>query len=269
MHTKKKIMAGLITATLSISTLSHNAFAHDGLSEQQLTKLLSLESRPSADAARDEARKPVQIMRFAEVAKGDVVVDLFAGGGWYSELFSKAVGDTGKVYAQNDSVIWRFAEKRINERTKGNRLKNLERLDKVEIIDMRNKDKSVDLVFTALNYHDLFFTHSIRDGVKNIVREQAIDHKKALANIKRMLKDEGRFVIIDHVGLSGSGFNAPNDTHRIDPDIVKYQMAEAGFELVEEAFYLRNADDDLSINVFAPGTRGKTDRFVYKFKKSL
>ncbi|WP_229381055.1 hypothetical protein [Shewanella psychropiezotolerans] len=50
-------------------------------------------------------------MHFSGVEQGDKVLDLFAGGGWYSELFSMAVGSKGKVYAQNDSVIWRFAEK--------------------------------------------------------------------------------------------------------------------------------------------------------------
>lgn len=251
-----------------IGSVSNAAFAYRSLELAELKQLLSHSHRPTADASRDAARKPADILHFSNIAKGDHVLDLFAGSGWYTELFSLATSDNGKVYAQNDSVIWRFAEKGITERTKNNRLSNVERLDKVEIIDMDMKDKSIDLVFTALNYHDLFFTHSVRDGKVTKVREQAIDHKKALANIKRVMKDDGQFVIIDHVGLAGSGFNAPNDTHRIDPDIVKYQMEEAGFTLVEEAFYLRNSADNLSTNVFAPGTRGKTDRFVYKFKKT-
>ncbi|GGI69635.1 hypothetical protein GCM10007978_04400 [Shewanella hanedai] len=45
-------------------------------------------------------------------------------------------------------------------------------------------------------------------------------------------------------------------------------MEEAGFKLVEEAFYLRNPDDNRSVNVFEDETRGKTDRFIYKFTKS-
>ena len=92
----------------------------------------------------------------------------------------------------------------------------------------------------------------------------------AIENVSRraFLKDDGIFVIIDHAGVAGSGYDAPNDVHRIDPDIVKYQMKEAGFTLIEEAFYLRNANDDLSSHVFAKGVRGTTDRFVYKFVKS-
>lgn len=264
MNIGQNIIASLITATLSF-----NVLANPELSKDDLTALLSNTQRPVADNQRDQARQPVNVMRFSDLAVGDHVLDIFAGGGWYTELFSMAVGEKGKVYAQNDSVIWRFAEKRIVERTKENRLANVTRLDKVEVADIKAKDKSLDLVFTALNYHDFFFTHSIRDGKKSIVRENVVDHRAALANIKRMLKDDGSIIIIDHVGKEGSGYNAPNDTHRIDPNIVKYQLAEAGFELVEEAYFLRNEQDDLSASVFSKHIRGKTDRFIYKFKKLL
>jgi predicted methyltransferase len=81
------------------------------------------------------------------------------------------------------------------------------------------------------------------------------------------MKDDGVLVIIDHAAPAGSGYAPANDTHRIDPNIVLYQMEQAGFRLVEEAFYLRNANDDYSQNVFSQGLRGATDRFVFKFKK--
>jgi predicted methyltransferase len=269
MKFKSKNVIGLILgSTIGSVAFSQGALAGERLSHEKLTNLLSAEVRAEKDSDRDKARKPADIMYFSEISKGDQVVDLFAGGGWYSELFSMAVGELGKVYAQNDSVIWQFAEKGITERTKDNRLENITRLDKVEIADMPIANNSVDLVFTALNYHDLFFTHSNRGGKRTQFREKAVDHKAALAKIKKLLKEDGVFVIVDHVGVAGSGFNAPNDVHRIDPDIVKYQMSEAGFDLIEEAFYLRNDKDDLTSNVFAEGVRGTTDRFVYKYIKS-
>ena len=105
-------------------------------------------------------------------------------------------------------------------------------------------------------------------GKKTEFRQQAVDHKAALAKVRASLKDNGVFIIIDHEAVKGSGYDAPNSTHRIDSNIVKYQMEEAGFKLVEEAFYLRNPDDNRAVNVFEDETRGKTDRFIYKFTKS-
>ena len=250
--------------TLGLASIHTNAAS---LSFNELSNLLTHPDRQSSDSARDLARKPAQIMQFSGVATGDHVLDLFAGGGWYSELFSMAVGPKGKVYAQNDNVIWRFAEKRIKKRTENNRLPNLIRFDKTDIVDINVPNKSLDIVFTALNYHDLFFTHDISNGKKTIFREKAVDHKAALAKVKSALKDDGVFIIIDHHAPKGSGFDAPNSTHRIDSNIVKYQMAEAGFKLIEEAYYLTNPEDNLTMNVFEDSTRGKTDRFTYKFKK--
>jgi len=141
-------------------------------------------------------------------------------------------------------------------------------LDKVEIADINIANNSIDLAFTALNYHDLFFTHSVRDGKVTQFRENVVDHKSALKKLKKVLKDDGVFVVIDHIGVAGSGYEAPNDFHRIDPAIVKYQMKQAGFTLIEEAYFLRNENDNLSSHVFAKGVRGMTDRFIYKFMKT-
>lgn len=226
------------------------------LNYAQLNVLLSAQDRPKDDAARDAARQPAKVMAFAQITPGDHVLDLMAGGGWYSELFSMAVGENGKVYAQNDEVIWRFAEQGITQRTKDGRLANVTRFDNMPIVDIAIEDNSLDMVFTALNYHDLFFTQTVQNDQKVQLRDDIVDYKAALALFKQAMKDDGLFVIIDHVAKAGSGYEAANTLHRIDPAIVKFQMHEAGFKLVEEAFYLRNPNDDLAKLVFEPSVRG-------------
>jgi hypothetical protein len=52
-------------------------------------------------------------------------------------------------------------------------------------------DKSLDIAFVALNYHDLFFTHTIRDGKTTKLRDKIVDYKAALATIKKALKKMG------------------------------------------------------------------------------
>ena len=54
--------------------------------------------------------------------------------------------------------------------------------------------------------------------------------------------------------------------HRIDPAIVIEDMTAAGFELEGQSDLLRNPDDDHSKSVFDPELRGKTDRFVMRFR---
>src|SRR5262245_21362349 len=56
-------------------------------------------SRPADDTKRDGERKPADMLAFAEVKPGGKVVDFIPGKGYFTRLFSKAVGPTGKVYA--------------------------------------------------------------------------------------------------------------------------------------------------------------------------
>lgn len=252
---------------LLLFTSALNAANQGALTSQELGAILAQADRPAADISRDEARQPVAVMAFSGVTAGDHVLDIAAGGGWYSELFSRAVGPKGKVYVQNDEVIWRFAEKDITARTIDNRLPNVQRLDNVAIANMVVPAGSIDIAFTALNYHDLFFTEMLQGGKLVKLRDDVVDYRLALAAIKAALKESGVLVIIDHVGKAGSGYEAANNLHRIDPNIVKYQLQEAGFKLIEEAYYLRNAEDDHSKLVFDPTIRSKTDRFIYKFVK--
>ena len=56
-------------------------------------------SRPSADTARDENRKPAEMLAFAGIGPGKVVVDMLPGAGYFTRLFAKAVEPNGRVSA--------------------------------------------------------------------------------------------------------------------------------------------------------------------------
>jgi predicted methyltransferase len=74
--------------------------------------------------------------------------------------------------------------------------------------------------------------------------------------------------VIDHVANPSSDTRATVDKlHRIDPEVVKADFKRAGFVLVGESKLLANPADDHSLLVFDPKIKGKTDRFIFKFKK--
>jgi predicted methyltransferase len=55
--------------------------------------------------------------------------------------------------------------------------------------------------------------------------------------------------------------------HRIDPQIVKDQVAAAGFKFDDETDVLRNSADDHKKKVFDDSIRGHTDQFSFRFRK--
>ena len=51
--------------------------------------------RPEAATVRDAHRKPVEVLEFFNINLGMKVLDIFAGGGYYSEILSHTVGASG------------------------------------------------------------------------------------------------------------------------------------------------------------------------------
>jgi predicted methyltransferase len=113
-----------------------------------------------------------------------------------------------------------------------------------------------DLVFTSQNYHD--YPDKFMGPV-----DPAVFNKAVFA----ALKPGGIFLVIDHVAAAGSGMRDTETLHRIDPAIVKRQVTAAGFEFIGESKLLANPADDHSKAVFDKAIRGRTDQFIYKFRK--
>ena len=64
--------------------------------------------RPDKDTKLDASRHPADMLAFAKVRTGETVIDIWPGGGYWTRLFSKVVGPTGKVYAYVPAEITGF-----------------------------------------------------------------------------------------------------------------------------------------------------------------
>lgn len=212
-------------------------------------------NRPAKDQTLDAQRRPAEIMAFIGLRPGQTIVDVWPGAYW-DRLFADVVGPSGEV------IAWTPAE-----------------AAKAEHLDMP-KDGSrpfpahpnvvayggpinsfavpapVDVVWIRQNYHDLY------DPFMGPADVAGFD--KAVFSA---LKPGGIFVVIDHSAPDGSGLGDTNTTHRIDAAVVKRDMAAAGFRFVGESPVLRNPADTREKLVFDPSIRGRTDQFIYIFRK--
>ena len=57
--------------------------------------------RPSADSEDDARRMPAEVLAFGGLETGMDVLELEAGGGYYTEILSRAVGSNGSVILQH------------------------------------------------------------------------------------------------------------------------------------------------------------------------
>jgi predicted methyltransferase len=111
-----------------------------------------------------------------------------------------------------------------------------------------------------LSYHDIYYVDAANGWPK-------IEGPAFLAELKKGLKPGGILAVVDHYAAAGSPRETGGSLHRIDPQIVISELEALGFELAAKSDVLRNMEDDYSKGMFDPQVRGKTDRFVLKFRK--
>jgi predicted methyltransferase len=222
-----------------------------------LQAIVDAKDRTEADRALDAGRHPGELLAFFGVKPGMRVAELFAGGGYTSELLARAVGDRGTVYAQNNKfVLERFAAGPWAERLARPSMKRVVRVDRELDDPLPPEAKNLDAVFSVLIYHDTFWLGA--------------DRAKMNAAIFAALKPGGVYAVVDHSGRSGSGSSEVQSLHRIEQSVVHAEIESAGFTLAEEASFLRNPQDTRDWNdspIAAQARRGTSDRFVLKFIK--
>lgn len=242
----------LLLSALGAAALTQPALAQ---APAYVAQAVAAADRPAADVARDADRKPAELVAFAGIKPGDKVADIIPGGGYFTRIFAKVVGPTGRVYAIVPAAL---------------AARNPKASDPVVAIAAEPGYKNVsvavvafsavpapgllDVAWTSQNYHDIY---------NNDPQAAAT----FAADIFKALKPGGVFIVVDHAAAAGTDAATGKPIHRIDPAIVKAQVTAAGFVLEGESSALANPADTHDKAVFDPSIRGHTDQFALKFRK--
>lgn len=215
------------------------------------------DSAREADKADDARRKLAAVIEFTRVKPGQKVLELVPGSGYWTRVFSAIVGPAGHVYTVWPNEMAKYSAKSLAD---WQALVATPHYANVSLLQQPaatlDVSEPVDLVFTSQNYHDY------HDPFMGPVDLAAFDKQVFAA-----LKPGGVFVVIDHVAPAGSGIDDTNTLHRIDPAQVKKEVEAAGFVFDGESDALRNAADPHTAKVFDASIRGRTDQFVYRFRR--
>jgi predicted methyltransferase len=221
-----------------------------------VTAAVANPDRPETDTKQDENRKPAEVVAFAGIKTGDRVADLIPGRGYYTRIFSGVVGPKGWVYAFVPSEMDPLLKKAniTFPPPDDPKFANVSYLH-ASVAKLVAPEK-LDVVWTSQNYHDL---HNKAFGQPDMA---AVN--KAVFDA---LKPGGVYIVLDHAAAAGSGANDTETLHRIDPALVKKEVLAAGFVFAGQSDVLADPTDDHTKKIFDSSIRGKTDRFVFKFRK--
>lgn len=157
----------------------------------------------STETARDKRGEAEEIMKAAGVAPGMTVADIGAGEGYYTVRLAQAVGEDGRVLAQDidEEAIDRLAE-RVNRESWDNVSIKLGAGD-----DPRLPGKSFDRIFLVHMYHEVQEPYAF------------------LSRLRPALLDENGEVIVVDV-------NRDFSQHGIPPKQLFCEFEATGYELI-------------------------------------
>lgn len=211
--------------------------------------------KPPADAMTDPALKREDVIAFIGVKPGDKVADIVAGR--FARAFSAAVGPTGKLYAVEPAEVVKSHPEVLQLMTATAAAAPAHNIQVISApVNALGLPQGLDAVFIRQNYHDL---HDEFMGPADV----AAFNRQVFA----ALKPGGVYVVLDHAAAPGSGLSATETLHRIDPAAVKAEVAQSGFQFDGESAIFANPADPHDKLVFDPSISGKTDQFLYRFRK--
>jgi predicted methyltransferase len=159
----------------------------------------------SSERERDEAREAERVLRLLGVREGMSVADVGAGSGYYTVRLSRAVGSSGRVYAED--IVQPYLQK-LGERIRREGLTNVV-LAMGEPHDPRLPEHSLDLALLVHMYHEVEQPYGL------------------LYNLAPALRPGARVAVID--------LDKPTSSHGTPPDLLRCELAAVGYR--QEAFH--------------------------------
>ncbi len=247
-----------------------------------LHTILESEFRSADAKARDEFRHPLETLEFFGLAPDMVVVELWPGGGWYSEIIAPYLDpeEGGRFIAAhfNPDTEHEFGDF-FRDSLRAYQLKvqsNPDWFENVEIkpfeppvTDPVAEAGSVDMVLTFRNIHNWLEDGSFTDAIREA---------------RRMLRPGGVFGVVDHRASLSQEIDPKAENGYVNQQWVIRRIEAIGFQMVAASPINANLKDSTvhpnGVWTLPPNLRvpegedrqkyidiGESDRFTLKFVK--
>lgn len=275
-HDRNKVLIVIMPLFIVLAMMISTATLRADDTEAALKNILNSEQRSAENKARDQHRHPVETLTFFEVKPDMTVVEIFPGGGWYTEILAPFLRDKGAYYAagndpQSSSEFARNSAKAFREKMDANK----ELYGKVNITVLAPPDKTdiapegtADRVLTFRNIHN-WMAGGYADEVFNAMY--------------KALKPGGILGVVEHRGNPAIPQDPKAGTGYVNQDYAIKLAEKAGFKFVASSEINANPKDakdhPKGVWTLPPTLRlkdkdrdkylaiGESDRFTLKFVK--
>lgn len=202
-----------------------------------LEEIIAGDQRSAENKARDRYRHPEETLRFFDVRNDMIVVEIWPGAGWYTEILAPYLKDDGQLYAAHfspDSTVPYF-RKSLNA-FKDKIAADPETYGKLQLTVLQPPKQfeiapagSADRVLTFRNVHNW-----MRTGQEEIVFEAMF----------KALKPGGILGVVEHRNPTYIKQDPQAQSGYVREDYVIGLAEKAGFKLLEKSEINANPEDN-------------------------
>ncbi len=227
------------TALASATLLCLSLTAAPLVQADAITEAVSNEHRSSQARARDEYRHPAQTLRFFGIEPDMTVVEIWPGGGWYTDILAPLLSEKGKLYAahfyvdENTNSYFKNSQAAFKQKLANHppyKAVTLTAFAPLQATDIAPKG-SADAVLTFRNVHNWL----MQDGDAGV--------EAAFKAFHKALKKGGVLGVVEH--RMPESFN--QDEHKrsgyVKQSYVIEMAKKAGFTLAQSSDINANSRD--------------------------
>lgn len=210
--------------------------------EARLQAAIEGKHRTEAYAARDIYRHPLQTLKLFDIQPQHTVMEVWPGGGWYTEILAPYLKDNGSLIAAHYDTEDTQASYRAGSRKR-----------------FEEKLATNPAIYGEVNTGSLMFDEKAATVVKTAAADGTVDRvvtfrnahgwvsrgtsEAAFAHFFAVLKPGGKLGIVQHMADSGQDWRSKNIGY-VGRDYIIDQAMRAGFVLAAEGFFNRNPLDN-------------------------
>jgi predicted methyltransferase len=245
-----------VRAILFVALFAATVTHADNHLDAKVAAALAAESRPEADVARDENRKPLETLTFFGLNDDMRVLELLPGGGWYTRVLAPVLAENGQLYVGigtstiESTVLGEPGFEKVDVLATTDNLRRPEGSRYYVLDDFDFGVSDLDMVLTFRNLHNF----------------DAEDRNQLNKQVFEALRSGGHYGVVDHTRRHMEPNNVEN-RRRLDPVLVIEELVALGFEFVAHSDLHYRADDELRYEVGRRSVTGNTDRFTLLFRK--
>lgn len=220
--------------------------------------ILAAPGRSDQARAMDGTRRAADMIREADLELGQSILELEPGKGWFTDILLRLIGPEGHLTVQQPALLDGFFGNDARKLVRKAALPNTHYSD-APFTKLSAADATIDRVLWIQGPHEIWFEP--KPGV-TFGDPQAI-----FAEVKRVLKPDGIFFVVDSLAKSGTPQKEASQLHRSEPKFLATMIEDAGFSLMHaEPDWIVSDVDTLDVPTFTPGIHLRTRQHLQKYR---